>query len=454
VGSLRIWIGRLEVPKKLKPNMTVTARFPEESQPLAVRRLRGKLPDTPPNRRFIGRLSFRGPSPKLDWSAADLAQAIGEHSLQDAVVFLDTNVFTKELDMSVWDAFDKRRIFITPGVWKELLPWLKTPFHNKPIRDRVLAGVRSQVKSAQSSKGFCSPRLSPSGDSPKIDVISADENFMAHGYDYYFKLLGLRKAWGPLAASVLTKKLGRSPTKDEFLAEVQGKLGARGFLLARKGLEEVAKSAYRLADEQLVVLAAMTAIMRGKEVFIVTRDPDVLEQYYKVINLMKEHYRAMLVADRYAANPSSMPFREVPVERDGVRVPEFSSSSILQLETTDAEFNPLPAKFHFVVIYCLLLGGEPAKMKVTYCSFCAETEMAQMLRVKASTGGLSTNKFDGRNCTISTAPLTPENHRVVVSIGKETVVPFGNYGSFGFDDFYNTLFENERTTRIRVESLE
>jgi len=80
--------------------------------------------------------------------------------------------------------------------------------------------------------------------------------------------------------------------------------------------------------------------------------------------------------------------------------------------------------------------------------------MARMLKVKASTGGLSTNKFDGRNCTISTAPLTPENHRVVSSIGKETVVPFGNYGSFGFDDFYNTLFENERTTHLRVDALE
>jgi hypothetical protein len=88
-------------------------------------------------------------------------------------------------------------------------------------------------------------------------------------------------------------------------------------------------------------------------------------------------------------------------------------------------------------------------MKVTLSSFCAETEMAQMLKVKAMTGGLSTDKFGGRNCTIQTAPLTPENHKVIVSIGKETMMPFGDY-SFGFDDFQNTLFENERSTDLTI----
>jgi hypothetical protein len=71
-----------------------------------------------------------------------------------------------------------------------------------------------------------------------------------------------------------------------------------------------------------------------------------------------------------------------------------------------------------------------------------------MLRVKANTGGLSTDKFEGCNCTIQTAPsLTLENHKVIASIGKETMIPFGNY-SFGFDDFQNTLFEKEEFTKI------
>jgi hypothetical protein len=174
----------------------------------------------------------------------------------------------------------------------------------------------------------------------------------------------------------------------------------------------------------------------------------VLEQYFKVLSLMKEHYRAMHVAERYAANPHSMPFREVSIHSDGVSIPEFSGNSVLQFETTDVEFNPLPAGFNFVNIYCLVLGGRASHMRVTFSCFCAEKEMAQMLKVKARTGGLNTEKLDGRNCTIRTEPLTPENHRVTVSIGKETILPFAKLGNFGMNDLNNTLFENEEHTLL------
>jgi hypothetical protein len=250
---------------------------------------------------------------------------------------------------------------------------------------------------------------------------------------------------GPLATAVLTKKLGRAPTQDEFNAEVQSRFGERGALLARKGLAG-ANSPNRLTDEHLVITAVLTAILRGSEVIIVTRDPDVLEQYYKLLCLMKEHYRAMLAAERYASNPATMHFREVPVENDGVHVPAFTGSSILQFETTDVEFNPLLPKFKFVNIYCILLGGEPAQMKVTSCTVCAETEMARVLKVKTSTNGLSTDKFNGRTCIIHAAPLTNDNHSVIVSIGKETTLPFGAMGRIGVDDFHNALHCNELRT--------
>jgi hypothetical protein len=358
--------------------------------------------------------------------------------------------------MSVWEAFSKRRVLITPGVFEELQPWLKTPSCNREIRDDVAAALRSQVDSAKGSQQwFPHPQAPRSCDIPKKGLLFLTEDFNLHGYDYYFKLLALQKAMGPLAVSALTKKLGRKPTNDEFVAEVQRPLGERGFLLARKGWD-AAESPNKLTDEQLVLMAIMTGITRGSEVIIVTRDADVLEQYFKALCLMKEHYRAMLVAERYAANPGALPFQRVlaekaggPIGRDGP-IPAFTEKYILQLETTDAEFNPLPARFHFVIIYCFLLGDGPAKMRLTSCSFCAETEMAQMLRVKAFTGGLSTNRFDGQNCTIRTAPLTAGNHKVVVSIGKETTIPFGDWGSFGIDDFNNALYQNELFTLLSI----
>jgi hypothetical protein len=424
-----------------KPNMTVTSRFFEESTPVAARHVPSPFPDLPPNRAPIGRLCFWGPSRKLDWTTSGLVHAIGVASLQDAIFFLDTNVFTKQLEAAVWDALCTRRILITPGVWKELLPWLKTPFCNKTIRNAVIAAARRQVS------GASKPQESAL---PKIEILPLNEDFTRHGYEYYLKLLTLRKVIGPLATAVLTKRLGRAPTHDEFLAEVQGNFRERGFRIARKG-SEATNSPNKLTDEHLVVAAVLTAILGGSEVFIVTRDADVLEQYFKLLCLMKEHYRSMLAAEKYTASPGVMAFRQVPVQNDGVHVPEFAGACVLEFETTDIEFNPLPSEFHFVNIYCLLLGGEPTGMGVTYSAFCAETEMAQMLRVKASTNGLSTDKFGGRNCTIRTSHLTPENHRVIVSIGEETKLSFGQLGKVGFNDLHNTLFCNEVRTILSCD---
>src|ERR1700687_1223338 len=131
--------------KPKKPNMTVTSRFHTENRPLARRRVPSPFPNPPPNRSPMPVLCFHGPPPKLDVSAAELAQSIGVHSLANAVIFPDTNVFSRELDVSVWDAFWNRQICLTPLVFKELLPWLKTPFRNKPIRDRVMTAIKSQT---------------------------------------------------------------------------------------------------------------------------------------------------------------------------------------------------------------------------------------------------------------------------------------------------------------------
>lgn len=429
-----------------KPKMTVTSRFFEERAPIASRNVPSPFPNPPPNREAIARLAFRGPSPKLDGTAAGLAHAIGVASLRNAILFLDTNIFTTDLDISAWDAFFTRQIFITPNVYWELRPWLKNPFCNKTVRDRVVEAIKHQVNSASSSQESPPFELSKSRDIPKIEVLFFNEDFTKHGYNYYLNLLALRKMIGPMTDLYLTKHLGHRPTKDQFMAEVQRNFGRRGFLLAKKGLE-AANSPNKLTDEHLVVMAVLTAIMRGREAFIFTRDPDVLEQYYKLLCLMKEHYRSMLIAEKYAASPESMAFREVPIESDGVQPPKFSGSSVLEWEIADVDFNPLPKDFHFVNIYCFLLGGGPSEMKITECCFCAETEMAQMLKIKAITGGLSTDKFDGRNCTIHTVPFTSESSKVIVSIGKDTMFP-PSKADFRMDDFINALYENEKRTNI------
>jgi hypothetical protein len=99
------------------------------------------------------------------------------------------------------------------------------------------------------------------------------------------------------------------------------------------------------------------------------------------------------------------------------------------------------------MIYCLLIGGAPDNMKATVSSFCAETEMADALRLKAVTNGLTTDKFGGRNCIILTKHLTPDKQNVTVLIGNERRARFGGFTP-GVDDVHNTLTTNEVSMRV------
>ena len=425
--------------------MTSTARHLHQSPPLAVQQTPSPFPNPPPYRGAIGRLTFKGPSPKLDISPDELAHKFATAAQPDALIVPDTNVLTKHLDPVIWTAFRTKRILLTACVFRELKPWLASPFQNKSIRDDVVSGIMSYIDRAR----IGAPDSAAPTAGGSIEVLTAERNdaYDSHGFRYYLDLLALRKIQGPVSRHILTKQLGREPTTDELAGLLQKQFGPRGLLLAQKGIA-AAGSPNALTDENLVVIAALTAIMRGTEVFIVTRDTDVFEQHFKLMCLIKEHYRAMCAAELYAANPASLPFERVAVINDGVHVPEFTDEYVMRLVTTDKEFNPLPGTFHCVNIYCVLLGGDTTTLKVSWCTFCAETEMIDMLRIKAATGGLSTDKFGGQNCTIRTEPFAPDNHRVIVSIGNEPTRQFGPLGKYRLSDVTNVLFENERHTQV------
>jgi hypothetical protein len=446
-----------ELMGKKGSNFTVTGRFFNERRPLARRQIPPARYEVPLGRVPMPHLSVYGPGPKVNATPHDLIKMIGAQTMSDAILFLDTNVFTTQLDPSVWDAIFSKHLYIAPHVWRELKPWLKSPYQNQTVRDRVIAAVGEQVADLTAAKVAGTTVLWSSTGDPRIRVVLEDENIFRHGYQYYSSLLSLRKYRGVAAQAQLTNRLGRLPTHDELLAEIQHELGERGFQLARKGVAAIgARNIF--ADEGILTLAFITAILKGSEVIIVTRDTDLLEQYCKLRLLLKEHYRAMLFAERYAENPDLFAFREVPVIDDGVHVTPFIDTSILEYQTTDIAFNPLPPQAHFVTVYCLLLGGECPNMRLTYSSFCAETEMAAVLRIKTTTGGLCTDKLDGRNCKIGTSRIPsqtvgeiPRAHRVTVSIGHERKVST-TLGEFGFDDFYNVLYSNEQGTQLAYAS--
>ena len=202
-----------------------------------------------------------------------------------------------------------------------------------------------------------------------------------------------------------------------------------------------------LADEQLVVMAMLTAILEGREVYIVTMDTDVPEQFGKLFLLIKEHYRAMLVAERHAEQSVNLGFRELPVGE--APNPDFwTGPTILEARLPETEFDVLPKSFRSVVAHCILLG-RGANPTVSYSWVTIDADTARVLQIKAATSGQSTDRFGERNCTVRTASFTAEQHEVIVSIGKEKVMRFEGWGSFGADDCHNVLASCEEVTQLR-----
>ncbi|HEV3387087.1 MAG TPA: hypothetical protein VG097_19870 [Gemmata sp.] len=443
-----------------KRNLTKTGRYFEEKKPLATRFMDRPLPEPTPGRLPFLRLYKTGPTEKVEMSGAELAASFGPSVKSNAIFFLDTSIFSTCTNKPLWNLFLSRQVLITPMVWTELLPWLKNPHKNQDIRKIVLDAVGNQL-ALINQLALASNRASP----PIVQINSVipehyrmsvclDDSHMGklcreHAYDYYFKLLSLRKIMGPVIAKALERQHNRPPTQDEFTAAVQSQFGERGLQFAQKGKKNIG-SANLFSDEQTVVMAILTAILTGCEVYIVTMDTDLPEQFAKLFLLIKEHYRAMLAAELFATQPDKMPLKETSVDNTSPMLNAWVMSSILQLRLPETEFDVLPSTYRSTVVHCILLSSDFEKTpKMSYSCFTIEEDTSRVLRIKAATNGLSTNQFGDRNCTIRTQRLTPDQHEVIVSIGREKTFHFEGWGSFGADDFHNVMTSCEEITRLR-----
>ena len=128
---------------------------------------------------------------------------------------------------------------------------------------------------------------------------------------YYTELLVLRKLVAQVATSDFHKQHGRQPSPEELTRLVQKKAQDRGLILAKKGLEDCRKFNFH-ADEELVVCAIFHAILTGHESLILTRDPDLLEQFYKANYLLDTDYRSLLISRSYRETPENLIARDLP----------------------------------------------------------------------------------------------------------------------------------------------
>ncbi len=338
------------------------------------------------------RLGWRFPI-KRSWTAEWLAKTIELCSSRHSLFFVDTCFFTKPLEDIVWEALLERDIVITPLVLYELQPWLDNPKCNKMMRDEVKRAVNHSH--------------------PRIHINELDEVILRHGFSYYADLLTLRKLHGFIIANEFQKRNGRPPNKDEFNGLAFRAFGERGALIARKGWDDFGKHNC-CADEELAVTAALSALISGNDVTILTRDHDILEQFYKLLFLIETHYKSMLSADRYASNPSA--FLSMPIpngDHFGDPFRRFVGGYDLLLESDSDPVlgwrDLLPEERRDVHLQCLWFSGGPSQLVFESLEFNADEDMRRLLEIKGRTGGMNTDMLDDRNCH---AWAYPDNHNL------------------------------------------
>lgn len=337
---------------------------------------------------FCHKLLFRSmhdlANPKTEWTPDHLSKKIGSDSPPNTIFFADTGFFSAPLEFSIWDALLTRKLAITSSVWEELQPWLANPHNNKEVRDLV---YHAHIKKL-----------------PSIELILPSE-YEDFSFSYYLALLSLRKvAWKKICEEYILRN-GAVPSDDEMKNLLQINCGD-GAVIAIKGWEDRSKSNL-FADEELVILAVLTAILRGVEVVILTLDNDIQKQFIELTNLINGHYNSMWAGEYFWRNRDKYPgfyppSIAVPEKETGVLFAGGYVSALFFAAESEIEFlppNPIPA-----IVHCVFFDQSKTHRKYSVASFYGETGMRKLLETKGKTKGMNTDKFDGHNCYLTAAP--------------------------------------------------
>jgi len=350
------------------------------------------------------RLTLWGTS-KLDYDAERFSRTVAEAS-EEALFFCDTSLFDNRTDASLWKALLNReeKVVIVPPVRKELEPWLSS--HTSHVAGRAILNEEASVRF-----------LGLDGD---------DEREQATA-EYYVNLLGLRKRLVTVELARFKEKHGHPPSDGEFrglMEELHNTIGPRGYMLAKKG-DAAEGSPNFFTDEILVYLAMKTGIETGREVVILSKDEDILEQFYKLQWLLDTHYRSMLLADLYTRDPDYFTTHSMPKNNQDLEE-MFPGDDNILIERPDWLVTGyaapiLPPYCRPVVVHCWIVGD-----RLTQLDFCAEREMERLLHTKGVTAGLNTYKFGEKNCHLWLAPLqVPMPLRSCAAIAQDWRIKLG-----------------------------
>ncbi len=366
----------------------------------------------PYDRTFIPRLTARLSEPPFKPEMLVRAVHMSRHA-----IFCDTSIFDFDIPTEAWaELLGSGQLIIIPAVISELEPWLARNASH-PMSEPILSR---------------DPRL-------QFPERMGVPDTVRHGANFYLNLLVRRKQTSLLVEHQLAATLNRSPTREEVIGEVQRQYGERGWLLGKKGMSSDFSSLSH-ADEELVCWSFAHALHSGTPTALLTKDKDVLEQYYKLWNLLDLDYRNMLLGDSYATAFSYYrPQRLVLDEPALGDIFEDSPDNVWFERPANLEETVLPDESDFVVVSCWRVGK-----KLSQLSVCLDREMKRLLGVKGATGGLNSDRFGKRNSHLTLWPL-PVSQRLqtIAVIAKEHRVGLGDSMTLGILDFARALATNE-----------
>jgi hypothetical protein len=394
---------------------TITGTHFTQDKPVRTGKISAPTHAIPQGRAYIRRMSWNiNPGQRLEIKIKSLANGIRKTACQDADYYLDTCFLITECDPSILEAMLSRRVNLTPIIYQELSNWLANGDSKSSQRQRII-------------------QLLAAGDQ-RLRLVQKDHKVLRHGYEYYCPLLVLRKLRGYHFEQEFKGKNNRLPSKGEFFRGFKGidpSYDDRAFRIAWKGYQDYGKSNYA-ADEQLVTMAVLHALITGHETSIFTRDHDIMEQFYKLIQLMDTHYRSMLLAERYHASPDLYQPRIKATICEGY--PNFFDNRFCGAE--DVFLRPnlppetmwndlLPESSGTVNIDCTWFGNmEGDKIQVAQLTFNADRDILKLLEIKHDTKGLNTDLLNGKNCHIWPAPELGEALGACVAIVEDRLVSY------------------------------
>ena len=385
--------------------------------------------DTPSNRRRVGRLSWDANTFPSECSDQQFAQTIEKSSLEDSQFYLDTCFVTgREIDPSLWVALLRKSIVITIDTWDELKPWLRNPFVNKEFRDLLLEAIEV---------GHPAIRFeSPPNPNRQLEF----------AVRYYVQLLAFRKRAFDLARANLRRDLQREPTEAKVETLTQRMVQDRGWQIASKGRTEKGKPNF-FTDETVLVRAIVSAISTGRETAVLTRDRDLVEQFYKLLYLIDTHYRGFLIAEEYRRQPLN--FIECPWPKGSEYFDtHFRTGTLLQIPNSATD-RFLPEHHHFVMVHVYRFSPDTSTNKLVTIGFCAEQEMLPMLKTKGATRGRSTSAFGLKNIHRCIDPHRQEIFGSIVALSVDRGIELDDV-LIPTVDIELVIARHERIGRIEV----